>query len=92
MSETVPCKTCRHVGRDWSHFPFSFGSPYAFKCLRVMSKEEQIFDPVSGKTNLLKPKPLNCMTARSKYGECGVEGRLWEPKHKRDFLVYLKRV
>jgi hypothetical protein len=92
MSDTVSCKKCRHIRRDWSHFPFSFGSPYAFKCNIIFSKEEKLFNPITGVNTIEKPKPLSCISARSKYGDCGIEGRLWEPKHKRDFFVYLKRV
>jgi hypothetical protein len=92
MSDTVPCKTCRHIERDWTHFPFSFGSPYAFKCGILFTKEETNFDPITGKTSIQKPKALSCISARSKYGDCGVEGKLWEPKHKREFFVYLKRI
>jgi hypothetical protein len=88
----VSCKKCRHVRRDWSHFPFSIGSPYAWACDRVMTKEEMVLDPVNGRQNYVKPKRKSCVMARSKYGECGEQGSLWEPKHKRDFLVYLKRV
>jgi len=92
MEDTVTCKQCRHIRRDWSFFPFSIGSPYAWKCSRVVTKEESEFDPISGKTKVIPARPQTCVSARSKYGECGIEGVLWEPRRQKDFFIYLKRV
>ena len=92
MDNIVSCRSCSYIRFDWSHFPFSIGSQYAWKCDRVKTQEEIVLDPVYGRQIVEKPQRKLCVSARSKYGECGINAVLWEPKQKRDFLVYLKRI
>lgn len=92
MSDTIACKSCKHIRFDWTHFPFSLFSAYAWRCDRIRSEEQVVMDPVFGRKTIEKSERKLCVAARGKYGECGAEATLWEPKRRKDFLVYLKRI
>lgn len=92
MDETVSCRSCRHSRFDWRQFPFTIFSPYAWRCDRIRTEEQTVIDPVYGKKIVEKSERKLCVSARSKYGECGAEAIQWEPRSKRDFFVYLKRI
>lgn len=92
MAGTISCKSCDHIRFDWSHFPFSIGSRYAWRCNRLKTQEEIILNPVNGRNVIQKPVRKLCVSARDAYGECGANAVLWVPKRKKDFLVYLKRL
>lgn len=92
MAATVSCKSCEHIRFDWSHFPFSIGSVYAWRCDRAKTKQETVLDPVNGRNIIEKPVRKLCVSARDAYGECGKDAVLWEPRRKKDFLIYLKRI
>lgn len=92
MEDTISCKSCRHSRYDWRQFPMTIFSPYAYRCDRIKTPEQVVLDPVFGKKNVEKAERQLCVSARGKYGECGAEGLLWEPRKRRDFFVYLKRI
>lgn len=87
----VPCKSCVHVRFNWAN-PFSIGSQYAWVCNKIMSEEEIEINPIDGKEIRKKPERKLCASARGKYGDCGPEGKLWEPKKEKDFFIYLKKL
>ncbi len=91
MSDQVSCQDCRHSFRPWQSFLF-YSGPYTYQCRKGIEEAKEEFEPVTGKIIVTEAKNKGCVSMRSKYGECGVEGTLWEPKKRKDFLLYLKRV
>lgn len=91
MSDLISCKSCSHIRYDWKNFPINIGSPYAWHCDKVKTKEEVELDPVNGTEKFKKSERQSCIMARSKYGECGPEGKCWVPKHKNDIFKYIAR-
>lgn len=80
----VFCKDCRYSQNQW----WNFSGSYNYKCLKSIQDER--VDRVTGKVD---PKFVNaCSTARIIGQACGPEGTLWEPKDKKDFFVFLRRV
>jgi len=92
MNELVSCKSCMHARYEWKNFPFNIGSPYSWQCDKVKTKEEIELDPVNGKEILKKAERKLCMSARDKFGDCGPDGKFWEPKNKKDMFKYIKRI
>ena len=92
MDDTISCKSCRHIRFDWRQFPMTMFSPYAYRCDRIRTPTTIAIDPVFGKKVEEKSERKLCVSARSKYGECGAEAAMWEPKSKKNFFVYLKRI
>lgn len=92
MDEPVSCKSCRHSRFDWRQFPMTMFSPYAYRCDRIKTQEQTVIDPVFGKKTVEKPERKLCVSARGKYGECGESATMWEPRSKKDFFFYLKRI
>lgn len=82
--DQVLCKDCRHSKYEW----WTFIGRHAYRCR--LSLVPPKFDPVTGAMEL-KPYMNSCGVARVQK-PCGPEGNLWEPKHKRNLFVYLKRV
>ena len=91
MSEVVLCKDCKHSFRNWKEF-FGFYAP--LRCRKVYFPESVEVDLVDGPTRK-KAYYKTCSSERlfSNTEElCGKQGKLWEPKDKKNFFVYLKRV
>lgn len=91
MSEIVLCKDCRHSFRKWTDF-FGFYAP--LRCRKVYFPESIQIDPVKGPAKQ-KAHYRTCSSERmfSRNDElCGKQGKLWEPKDKKNFFVFLKRV
>jgi len=92
MNETVTCKSCKHCKFNWKDI-FSWGSEYAYVCKKTQTDEWSITDPVTGRVKVLKNYMCSCSSERSKYsGKCGEDGKLWEPKYKKDLFTYIKRI
>ena len=92
MSEqTVLCKDCRHSFRSWTDVLF-FYAP--LRCRKRYFPESVEVDPVHG----AKKQPAHyrsCSSERMFSGSaelCGKQGKLWEPRDKKGFFVYLKRI
>jgi hypothetical protein len=65
---------------------------FAYRCRKLVKEQRTEFNPVSG-SKLVKREHKLCSSARDKYNEeCGPLGKLWTPKRKQDFLVWLKKV
>ena len=82
--DQVFCKDCRYSQNHW----WALNGKFNYKCRRSIEPEKM--DRVTGKVD---PKFINaCATARIIGQPCGPEGTLWEPKAKKDFFVFLRRV
>jgi hypothetical protein len=91
MSEVVLCKDCKHSFRKWTDF-LGFYAP--LRCRKSFTAESIEIDPVDGPTKK-KAHYKTCSSERmfsNMHEECGKEGKLWEPKDKKNFFVYLKRI
>jgi hypothetical protein len=105
VDTSVPlCRDCRHsfIPVDqWFFLPLMWlarlvedngSDQFAYRCRKVVKEQRTEFNPVSG-SKLLKREHMLCSFARGKYEEeCGFSGRLYVPKRKQDFLVWLKKV
>lgn len=91
MSE-VTCKSCRFSFRRLIDLP-QWGSGYEYRCRKGFVEEQKEFDPVKGhKTIPAHYKSCSSMRLHRDTDQCGAAGRWWEPKNKKDFFVYLKRI
>lgn len=98
------CRDCKHSFipvSQWPFMPFIWidriinnddSDQWHYRCRKVVKEQRTEFNPVTG-SKLLKQEHKSCVSARDKYNElCGPTGKLWMPKRKQDFLVWLKRV
>jgi hypothetical protein len=78
MSELLLCKECKYAKwRPWYLM--------LWRCTRVKVAETVKVDPVTGPV-VTKAHYESCFSAR--YGDCGKDGKYWQPKHKK-FLFKL---
>ena len=89
--ETVTCKSCQYSRWNWRN-PTTWGTQWAWTCSLAVIDEQRDYDAVTGKTKVTPPHNDLCSKQRGRWGNCGEEGRLWQPKHSKDFFVYLRRV
>jgi hypothetical protein len=89
MSELL-CKNCKHSFRSLSSFPI-WGSGTEWRCRRAFVEDIVEHDPVTG------PKTVaahyqRCSAARGGWRSavCGEQGKLWEPKNKKDLFLWIK--
>lgn len=89
MSELL-CKDCKHSFRPLSNFPI-WGSGTEWRCRRAFVENTVEHDPVTG------PKTVaahyqRCSAARGGWRSavCGEQGKLWEPKNKKDLFLWIK--
>lgn len=89
--QVVLCRDCKHSFRSW----FEILTLYApLRCRKRFIQEHVEIDPVYG-AKKQRAHYRSCSSERMFLGPsevCGKEGKLWEPRDKKDFLVYLKRV
>lgn len=92
MSEQVVfCKDCKHSFRSWKEILFGYAP---LRCRKILRPAGVKIDPVAG-TKKHKAFYETCNIERSWSSEnylCGKNGKLWEPKDKKNFFIYLKRV
>ena len=92
MSEQIVlCKDCKHSFRKWTDV-LSFYAP--LRCRKRFFEACVEIDPVKGPTKQ-KAYYRSCSSERMFSGRdeiCGKEGKLWEPRDKKGFFVYLKRI
>ena len=87
MSEVL-CKDCTHSQTHW--FNRLISNSYAFKCTLPENWRPPIWDPVVGTTDT--GFFYGCHTARRDSKVCGPDARQWQPREKKHFLTYLKRI
>lgn len=95
MTEPVVlCKDCVHSFRTFSDMlTHGFNSSFAYKCRKNYKNYEERINLVVG----VKPVAAHyesCTITRSDYNQnsCGSQGRWWEPKHKKHYFIWLKRI
>jgi hypothetical protein len=89
--EIVLCKDCKHSFRRWQDF-FGFYAP--LRCRKSYVPDSIEVDLVGGPSPV-KAYYKTCSSERmfsSRDEICGKQGKLWEPKDKKNFFVYLKRI
>lgn len=89
--QIVLCKDCRHSFRKWTDF-LGFYAP--LRCRKSYTPESVEIDPVDGPTKK-RAHYRTCSSERmfsSMEEACGKQGKLWEPKNKKNFFIYLKRI
>lgn len=75
------CKDCRHAKRSLiDRIVFSFRSYTYAKCAASpYPKRWEVLELIDGRRRG-KTETLHCQTARQAFGDCGPEGKLYEPK------------
>ena len=82
--DQVLCKDCLYSKNEW----WNFMGRHGYRCQKSLVPPK--FDLVTGKMEQ-KPYMNSCGVARIQE-PCGPEGKLWTPKNKKDFFVFLRRV
>ena len=92
MDTTVKCIDCRHAFRKLSSLPI-WGSGVEWMCRRAFVGSALEYNPVKG-YETIPAHYQRCSLARGSFQDsaCGKEGRNWEPKQKKNFFTYLKRI
>ena len=86
MTDKVTCKTCTHNRASW--FARTFAHSIWWTC--DLKYTEPVYNPVDGKTSA--GYYTGCSIARAVSDICGVEGKNWKPRNKKDMFIYLKRI
>ena len=95
--EQVLCKDCVHSYIRWQDYPFALSdrSLYTY-CKRSYMEPTNEFDPVIGNKTIPGGYRLARVERMSMYSNnkerCGSEGKYWQPKDKKNFLLYIKRI
>lgn len=87
------CKNCKHSfvpieQRLMSIFAFGKIGRFDYRCRLAFKGDESEFNPVTGPVKV-KRHYETCSSARMASGICGREGKLWEPKRKKDLFLVL---
>lgn len=91
MNDVVLCKDCKHSFRKLTDI-LTFYAP--LRCRKRYIDDHIEVDLVGGPAKV-KAYYKACSSERMFSGRdevCGKEGKLWEPKNKKGFFVYLKRI
>ena len=90
MTEQVRCLDCKH--RKVTLVDYLVASERVRGiCTQTWVPESREFDPVLGE-KIIKGHFENPMFARTSNRPCGREGKLWEPKDKKDLFKFIKHV
>jgi hypothetical protein len=90
MTEEVRCLDCRHRKVTLVDL-FANTARFRGVCLKSWVPEKREFDPVVGE-KITKGHFENPSFARMSSMPCGKEGKLWEPKNKKDLFKFIKHV
>lgn len=87
------CKDCKHafvpIGlRIFSIVVLGKLGRFDYRCSLAYKQDESEFNPVTGPVKV-KRHYETCASNRLSSGECGREGKLWEPKRKKDLFLML---
>lgn len=90
MTEQVKCVDCKHRKVTLADF-FSTSVKFRGTCLKTFVPEKRVFDPVVG--DEVTPAHYESPSfARLSSRACGPDGKLWEPKNKKDLFKFIKHV
>jgi glutaredoxin len=91
-NEIYSCKTCKYCKHDFRNTTiFAWGSDYAYVCTKDTVEDKEEINFVTGKVTVEKRDYERCSSMRLSMGECGHEGKFWEPKYEKDLFKYIKR-
>ena len=90
MTEKVRCLDCKHRKVTLADF-FAAAKRFRGICTKTWVPEKREFDPVVGE-KITKGHFENPSFARIGGTPCGREGKLWEPKDKKDLFKFIKHV
>ena len=89
------CKDCKHGFMSISNKIFTLNgrvgaTKYVYKCKKAFVEQEIKYDPVLG-AEKIKPEYQSCVWIRRSDGNCGPDGKLWSPKHKKDLFKMITK-
>lgn len=86
MTEQYFCKDCKHsFVKLTDRIVFS-----NTRFCRLSYKPTEIhIDPVYGKKLKNRDNYEYCAVMRLPHSSCGTEGKMWQPKHKKDLFKYM---
>lgn len=98
------CKDCKHSDIEWSaylSYIFNLGAPepHWYKCKKFLKDDDRLIRsepcPVTGKvvSKKISHDDLQfCSIVRDeRYGKCGKDAKMWEPKNKKDLFKFLSK-
>jgi hypothetical protein len=85
------CKDCKHSFRRWTDIILGNSERYTMRCRLNYKASEEDLDLVMG-PKITEAKYETCGMTRLDSQPCGVAGKLWQPKNKRDLFRYIKKV
>lgn len=94
MIDNVLCKDCVHSFINWFDYPFALLNRELFtRCKKSWIEPQNEFDPVTGNKTIpghYRKAGLERLSLND--NRCGPRGKYWQPKNKKLFLTYLKRI
>lgn len=95
MSNSLLCKDCKHSFVPLTNKVLYLGMtrfiPPVFYFCSLTKKETQVkFNPVTGPKKV-QTQYQYCELERLRQSDCGIEGRNWEPKHKKHLFLAITR-
>jgi hypothetical protein len=92
--ELFSCKDCKHSTMHLSDKIFTLGGRIGvidanYKCTKFPEAKTVVEDIVLG-SKKVKAKLPYCSIAR-RHGDCGLDGKYWSPKHKKDLFKMLTK-
>lgn len=87
------CKDCKHSfvpfdDRLLSLLAFGKLNRLSYRCKKAYKSDEEEYNVVNGPVKV-KRHYETCLSARMRTGLCGMDGSLWEPKHKKHLFLML---
>jgi hypothetical protein len=93
-NDVLPCKECKHSTMLMVDRILTFGGRVGvhdvnYKCTKFPEAKTIVEDIVLG-SKKVKAKLPYCQIVR-RHGECGLNGKYWAPKHKKDLFKMLTK-
>jgi hypothetical protein len=90
MSDTLLCTDCKHSFRAWYDVVFLSPKRHSLRCRQSYKPDETEIDLVTGPKRTAAHYET-CGMARLNSGTCGKNGKLWQPKNKKDLFKLIKK-
>jgi hypothetical protein len=93
-NQTLLCKDCKHSTMHLSDKIFTLGGRIGvvdsnYKCTKFPKEATVVDNMVTGPQKVKGSLPY-CEIAR-RHGGCGMHGKYWQPKHKKDLFKMLTK-
>jgi hypothetical protein len=90
--DIVLCKDCKHSFRSLVDLT-SWGTGYEYRCRRNFKDKTIDINLVTGPVSKSAHYEM-CSSSRIGHSDnvCGKRGLWWEPKHKKHYFIWLKRI